>query len=372
MTGVAEPDQDGRNPRVTVLITVHNGARHLRPAIESVLGQSYGDFELLIVDDGSTDDTRQIIRSYRDARIRLTECGANIGIPRAANKGLREARGELVARQDADDISHRSRLGCQVEFMDRNREIAMVGAQVRFIDDAGAPMRAGGWHKAQSQSGIRWQLMFDSPFNHSTIMFRRAIVWQEMGGYNERFPTSLDFELCSRVARACPVRNLPQALVDYRVHAQSVSANYRVENIRRVGEILSANLEFALAGEAVAAEWPRVWLAINNPRALGRIGSGGAVLDMVEWIRLRYRELHPEVEANEEIRLHLATVYLRIAEALAPYLRAVSAGAYARALRYGPGIAGPAAAKWLSLLLLGDRARQVFKRIAGARAGHGR
>src|SRR3990170_6306785 len=104
------------NPEITVLMSVYNGERFLREAIESILNQTYRDFEFLIINDGSTDSSREIILSYNDPRIRLIDNELNIGLTRSLNKGLRLARGKYIARQDADDISFRKRLEKQVAF----------------------------------------------------------------------------------------------------------------------------------------------------------------------------------------------------------------------------------------------------------------
>src|SRR5258705_775698 len=114
------------SPQVSVLLPVWNGERHLAAAIESVLGQSFTDFELLIVDDGSTDGSAALIRRYGDERIRLFENEKNLGVTRSLNLGLAQARGRYVARMDADDLSAPERLARQVAFLDSHPEVALV------------------------------------------------------------------------------------------------------------------------------------------------------------------------------------------------------------------------------------------------------
>src|SRR5690349_10671348 len=130
---------NGRNhdPAVTVLMPVYNGEPFLREAIDSILQQTWADFEFLIVNDGSTDHTRDIIDSYDDARIRVLDQAQNTGLAKSLNAGLRAARAPLVARQDADDRSHPERLAAQVEFMRAHPEVALAGTQVRVLNKHG-------------------------------------------------------------------------------------------------------------------------------------------------------------------------------------------------------------------------------------------
>ena len=118
-------------PTVTVLLSVYNGERYLRESIESILNQTFTDFEFLIINDGSTDDSRRIISSYDDPRIQLIDNEQNIGLSQSLNKGLKLARGTYIARQDADDISEPERLAKQVSYMDRNPHIALLGSWYR-------------------------------------------------------------------------------------------------------------------------------------------------------------------------------------------------------------------------------------------------
>ena len=157
-------------PRVTVLMSVHNGGRWLRAAIESVLAQTWRDFEFLILDDASTDDGVAQIEAFHDPRMRLMRLRENIGLTRSLNVGLREARGGLIARHDADDLSAPERLAKQVEFMDAHPEVQVVGTQVRLID---AQDRSRGVRDVPPDPvSIRWLSLLDNPIIHTAAMFR--------------------------------------------------------------------------------------------------------------------------------------------------------------------------------------------------------
>ena len=120
-------------PKVSVLMSVYNGEKYLREAVESILHQTFIDFEFIIIDDGSTDSTNEVIRSYRDQRIKLLESEKNIGLTKFLNKGIKYSTGEYIGRADVDDVSLKKRFEYQVKYMDRNPEVGICGTQTKFI-----------------------------------------------------------------------------------------------------------------------------------------------------------------------------------------------------------------------------------------------
>jgi hypothetical protein len=209
-------------PLVTVLMPVFNAERYLRLSIESILGQTFADFEFLIIDDGSTDTSRQIVGSFGDPRIRLVANVVNMGITETLNLGLQLASGDLVARQDADDISDPKRLERQVDFFRDHPATALIGTQGYAIDSAGR--KVGSIIKACDWASIRWKMLFDNEFIHTSVMFRKDIVWGVCGGY-QKILYCEDFDLWSRVLLQFPVANLPVPLVRYRVYSDSVTGS---------------------------------------------------------------------------------------------------------------------------------------------------
>ncbi len=211
-------------PRVTVLMAVYNGARHVAEALRSILGQTFEDFEFLVVNDGSTDETREIVQAHPDPRIRLIDNPCNLGLTRSLNRGLAAARGELIARQDADDISEPRRLARQVAFLDAHPDVALLGTWYRKIAADGR-LRHGrrppcGWTE------LRWALLFYCPLVHSSVMFRRRAVLQRVGSYDETFEYAQDYDLWQRVAAQLRAVNLAQPLVRLRIHPDSMTATY--------------------------------------------------------------------------------------------------------------------------------------------------
>ncbi len=211
-------------PKVTVLMAVYNGERYLREAMESVLCQTFQDFQFLIINDGSTDKTRDLILSYDNARITLVDNEHNVGQTRSLNRGLELAAGELIARQDADDVSEPERLAKQVAFLDRHLEVALLGTWYKEIDVHGSVI--GKKKLPCDATDIRWSLLFFCPFVHSSVMFRRSVVSERIGFYNEALAYSQDYELWHRIARLLPVANLPEPLVRLRSTPWSMTSTY--------------------------------------------------------------------------------------------------------------------------------------------------
>ncbi len=215
------------SPQVSVLIPVYNRAAYVGEAIESVLAQTFADFEVLVIDDGSTDRSREVARTYRDPRIRLLCHERNEGLPRTRNAGIDAARGTYAAFLDSDDIALPTRLAKQVAFLDRHPDHAAVGAWVDWMDDAGRPL---GRVKrkplaAQDVAALR---LFRQGIENTASMARTAILREYR--HDERFEVSEDFELWARVAAEHGIANLPEVLVRRRAHAQQTSKGRDEQN----------------------------------------------------------------------------------------------------------------------------------------------
>jgi len=301
-----------RSPRVSVLLSVYNGAAFVGEAIESILEQTFSDFELLVIDDGSTDASLEIVTRYRDPRVHVIRNESNLGLTRSLNIGLASARGEFVARQDADDLSHRERMRRQVDFLDANPEVALLGTQTAATRN-GRATRVRGWPKATGSLAIRWQLMFDSPFVHTSVMFRRRIVWDELGGYDESFRTSQDFELWSRLAARYELSNLPEALVQSRPRPLSVSKSYAKDDVARVQDLLRANRRRWLRSDELAQAGLEAWVVVNNFRTLGPASEVASIARADSKIFQRFSVLNPEAKNDSEIVRHRAVSLARAA-----------------------------------------------------------
>ena len=231
-----------RPPRVSVVMPVYNGAPFLKEAMESVLRQSYENFEFIIINDGSTDNSEQLIRSFEDRRIRYVS-QRNQGVAKTLNTGIDLATGEFVARQDQDDVSLPARLERQVAFLEGSPSTAMVGTWARILRGGTAQSR---YHRHPCDYySILLKLLLDNPFVHSSVMLRKSTL-QDVGNYSldaARQPPE-DYELWSRIARRYELRNIPEVLLYYREVDSSMSRDKERPFAPRVARISIENIAF--------------------------------------------------------------------------------------------------------------------------------
>ena len=211
---------------VSVLLPVHNGARYLERAARSILAQTHRDLELIVLDDGSTDGSGQIAESLGDPRIRLIRSDRNRGLAASLNCGLEAARAAIVARQDADDVSHPRRLEAQLTFLDANPDVALVGTQAWLIDESGRCR--GSLEHARDHQCLLWELTFDNAFVHTSVAFRRDVVVRA-GGYDGAWAYNQDYDLWLRLSRTTRLANLPERLVASRFHDCSMTRRMQDE-----------------------------------------------------------------------------------------------------------------------------------------------
>ncbi|HEX6229835.1 MAG TPA: glycosyltransferase [Solirubrobacterales bacterium] len=207
----------GRAPAVSVVVPAYNAEAFLAEAIESVLAQTLADLELVIVDDGSTDRTAEIVAEYarRDRQV-VFERQANQGQAAAANRGVALARAPLIARLDADDLAMPDRLKRQHDFFAANPAVGLLGGAVAFIDEEGRVFAQVRYPLADAE--IRRRLESGNPFVQSAVMFRRS-AFERVGGYRPGFDLAEDVDLWLRIAEHFELANLPHEVVAYRVHA---------------------------------------------------------------------------------------------------------------------------------------------------------
>lgn len=225
-------------PKVTVLISVYNDAEYLDSAIASILNQTFRDFEFLIINDGSTDNSRQIILSHNDSRIRLIDNDVNVGLTKSLNIGLAQARGEYVARMDADDISLPERLEIQYESI-ISKKAGLVGGCPQIIDGKGKVLRTDQY--CYSPEEIYYWLHFRNCLFHSTVFFRKESILS-VGGYDERFRYAQDYNLWVRLMRRIKFYYIPKTLIKYRKRACSITVLHQKAQLKTVEQTIQANL----------------------------------------------------------------------------------------------------------------------------------
>ena len=215
-------------PRVSVLMSVHNGMPWLGEAVESVLAQTWRDFELVIVDDGSTDGTADFLARLTDPRVHLLT-QARAGLTASLNRAVRESTGRLVGRMDADDMARPERLARQVEFLNAHPEVGLLGSGCREVTVSGAVVRT--LRPPLDDAALRARLIRVNPFIHSSVVIRRDVL-DRVGLYDERLAVAQDYDLWLRVARVTRMANLPDPLVTRRLRPDRVSRAREAERLR--------------------------------------------------------------------------------------------------------------------------------------------
>lgn len=237
-------------PKVTVLMPAYNAAKYIYEAIASVLQQTFSDFELVIVNDGSTDDTVSIINSFKDERIVLIN-QENAGIANALNTGLKHAKAPYIARFDADDICHPQRLEKQVAFLNDNPEYILVGSDLDYILENGDFL----FHFrciAHTHEEIANKLYYYCPFAHPAVMYRKESICQA-GGYSVDAHNFEDYFLWAKIAHAGKFHNIPEPLLLYRLNPSSVTIDEKWRG-KRFREIKRRAIMSGVIIESEAAE----------------------------------------------------------------------------------------------------------------------
>lgn len=231
-------------PFVSVILPVFNGSLYLRRSIDSILNQDLRDFELIIINDGSHDDSAVIIKQYSDPRIHYFYQD-NLGLADTLNRGIGLARGKYIARQDQDDVSASNRLSLQVDFLSNNPEYAMVGSAAEIWVNGKKSSRV--LRHPISDAELRFGLLFRNYFVHSSVLIRRDVLL-EFGGYStnpERQPPE-DYELWSRISRKYKLANLIEPLVSYHEVIDSMSRQGINPFQHKLIALTQENIEWAI------------------------------------------------------------------------------------------------------------------------------
>lgn len=253
-------------PRVTVLMTTYNGSRFIGASIDSILAQSFTDFELLVVDDGSTDGTIAVIERHADPRLRLLRMPANGGIVAARNAGFAAATSPYIAALDHDDLADPDRLARQVAYLDSNPATVLVGTEVR-IDDNGH-LRTPDHPSPGDPLAMRWQLLIDNPLTWSSVMFRAETV-RALGTFMRAdYEPADDFDFYHRMLTRGDIARIGEVLTTYRYHSANTSHATAARLNRNAARVLeSAYAPWLHAAAAPAAEAVIRHLSDRHPAA---------------------------------------------------------------------------------------------------------
>jgi len=233
-------------PRVSVVMSVYNGARYLQQSVNSILHQSFRDFEFIIINDKSTDNTSDILHAYDDQRIRIIDNEENIGLTASLNKGLQECRGAYIARMDADDYSLPQRLQSQVAFLDAHPKVGLCSGW--RIEDNGKKQRP--FMPPCDDEQIRVELLLEgNVLGHPAVMLRKNVLEEHSLSYDEHFSSSQDYDLWVRMSAFTRLAILPEFLIIYRIHNDTVTTKSGVKQAENKDKVYLKQA-VALLGDA--------------------------------------------------------------------------------------------------------------------------
>lgn len=208
-------------PLVSIILPVYNSEKHLREAIDSILNQTYTNFELIVIDDGSTDGSISIIQSYKDNRIILYKNSTNTGLVKTLNAALKLCSGTYIARMDGDDICLPDRISSQTDYLNNNPNVTMVDCIMEYIDENGLRLNKYNSSTISPQS-IKYNLPYSNVLGHSSIMMRKEPYLH----YGYRHTDFEDYDLWLRMVNdGLVIHKLPQALLLYRIHFNSYTTS---------------------------------------------------------------------------------------------------------------------------------------------------
>ena len=271
-------------PLVTVGMPLYNGAAYLREAISDVLADGYANWELILLDDGSKDDSLEIASSFSDPRIRVLRNDVNQGLVAARNRILDEAQGTFIAWLDQDDLSYPGRLGSQVAYLQAHPHVGICGSWSNLITH-GTDGRLPALREKLpvSHADIRAQMLFSNPIKCNTVMMRASSLAENHLRFRPEFGNALDYDLWARASELVGIHNLPQILAGYRIHASQTSRGHELEKINQSG--LQVQRELML--RSVGIEMSPSQLAIQTRLTLApeSISTESALLETADWLR---------------------------------------------------------------------------------------
>lgn len=251
------------NPKVSVLLPIYNGEQYLRRTLDSLLQQSFKDFEVVAVNDASTDQSRAIVESYNDPRIRLIDNPQNVGQTASLQIALENSRAEYVARQDQDDVSLPERFARQVAFLDSHAGVGVLGTSLCVINEHDQVVwGTAAFYSDETLSEMAWRLLWTDRLVDSSVMFRRRDALK-VGGYNLSYRYAQDYDLWVRLSSEVGVARLPEVLLQLRIHSDNASNRFAEAQQREVYLILSQALTRFLPAELSLEDAARIWRVDN-------------------------------------------------------------------------------------------------------------
>lgn len=219
-------------PLVTVLMPVKNGGQFIAESVMSIWKQTHKDFELLVINDQSTDDTLEIISKMGMKRLRVIETKGPGGLVNALNIGVSQSDSRYIARLDADDLTKPSRLALQLEAFESNPQLGLCGSWAKTFGNSSTLLKF-----PEHSAAIKTRMLFSNPFAHSAVMFQRQAPLDPQFPYNSQFEVAEDYKLWTEIALKWEVQNLPEVLLNYRVHSNQISrikTDLRIHSVSKI------------------------------------------------------------------------------------------------------------------------------------------
>jgi glycosyltransferase involved in cell wall biosynthesis len=283
-------------PLVSVLMPVYNAGLHVEEAIRSILSQTFTNFELLVFNDGSIDNSSAIIKAIQDERIIFFDHAKNAGYVAHLNEGLRIARGKYIARMDADDIALPQRFAQQVALLEQRPEVGICGTEYDTFDAqsyvASVPI---------SDAEIREYMLAYNPMGHPTVMFRKALVEQHGLCYEHSYMPAEDYKLWYEFSKIAKIENLPEILLHYRVHPHQISSYMNETQQLNANKIRT--LQLTEKGFHLTSVEQQQYCQIFNPRAHPQTAADFEAMRRMMWKIL---------DENERLQAYDATWFERL------------------------------------------------------------
>lgn len=235
--------------KASVVMAVYNASRHIREALDSILSQSFEDFELIIVNDCSSDNSIDLINTYQDRRIKLIHNESNIGLAASLNKGIEISEGKYIIRMDDDDICKDYRFERLIDYMDANPDVGICGSWVQFFGDENYI-----WKTAEYHDQIRAKLFFNTALAHPSVIMRKTIIDQFHLQYDVNFRRAQDYDLFNRAAMVTQLHNIPEVLLDYRIaykHKKATNHDMALSTLSEVRKRIYNQLEMEYTEETL-------------------------------------------------------------------------------------------------------------------------
>lgn len=291
------------NPEVTVFMALYNGEKYIRQAINSVLQQTFKDIELLIIDDGSIDNSVAIVQEYSDSRIRLLQNGQNLGLFRTRNKGVEESRGKFFATLDCDDIAAANRLELQLKYLYENKTTAVCGGRVNYINSQSEKIG----HRLPLQGGqdyLKSLLLFTNIFINSATIIESSVLKRLM--YRKGYEPAEDYDLFERIAAEHNIGMINDVVCSYRVHSQNISGIK--SNDRKAAERLIITRQLERYGFKYSNDEMNIHLKFTT----GEFGDAD-LSEYKHWFKsLLLQNAEKKVFHNKSFQMALAKQWLRI------------------------------------------------------------